>query len=312
MSHTNEPADKSKPVLKDKNPHNYRKVGFSMIVISVSLVLIGLLVWAIGSDYHFASNIMAEQEVDAMTPKSGYQIVLYDYTQPIGSKLKLLDRADSQDTAQQLQSRYIQQNTDPTGQVLIFGTVKSDNINLMANAEVAAVTPKQGYNVILFNTVYPTGAKLTNAKHDDSLVNATQYEQQQVQQIKDPDVKVVIFTPVFADNLKSITGSSVPVPAFTALANQTTATNLLQTTKTQSAPINATTAVNSTTTTVQPAISSNQTGVSTEKTNANATVSSIVVHPTNQSSTSTTTNVTKSTSKSVTLNEKITVNASSK
>jgi len=309
MSSQSGPDDKSKPVLKDKNPHNYRKVGFSMIVISVSLVLIGLVVWSIGSDYHFASNIMAAQEVDAMTPKAGYQIVLYDYSQPIGAKLKLLDHADSMDTAQELQNQYTQQNTDAQGQVLVFGTSQSDNINLMANAEVAAQTPKQGYNIILVNTAYPVGAKLTNAKHDDLLVNATQYEQTQVNQIKDPDVQVVIFTPSFTDNLKAITGSSVPVPAFAAFANQTSiAASLPQTTESST-----TVAINSTGTTVQPIVTSNQTGSNVEKTSVNATVSTIVLTPlTNQTSASTqNTSTTNTTSKSVTLNESVSVATSS-
>ena len=309
MSSQSGPDDKSKPVLKDKNPHNYRKVGFSMIVISVSLVLIGLIVWSIGSDYHFASNIMAAQEVDAMTPKAGYQIVLYDYSQPIGAKLKLLDHADSMEAAQELQNQYTQQNTDAQGQVLVFGTSQSDNINLMANAEVAAQTPKQGYNIILFNTAYPVGAKLTNAKHDDSLVNATQYEQQQVSQIKDPDVQVVIFTPSFIDNLKAITGSNVPVAAFAALANQTSvAASLPQTTE------NSTAIINGTSTAVQPVVASNQTGSNAEKTSVNATVSTIVLTPlTNQTSTGAqNTNTTNTTTKSVTLNESISVSTTSK
>ena len=308
MSSQSGPDDKSKPVLKDKNPHNYRKVGFSMIVISVSLVLIGLVVWSIGSDYHFASNIMAAQEVDAMTPKAGYQIVLYDYSQPIGAKLKLLDHADSMDAAQELQNQYSQQNTDAQGQILVFGTSQTDNINLMANAEVAAQTPKQGYNIILVNTAYPVGAKLTNAKHDDALVNATQYEQQQVSQIKDPDVQVVIFTPSFTDNLKAITGSSVPVAAFAAFANQTSvAASLQQTTE------NSNAVINSTNTVVQPIIASNQTGSNTEKTSVNATVSTIVLNPlTNQTNTSAkNTNATNTISKSVTLNESISVSTSS-
>src|SRR5438445_12939475 len=108
MSTHNEPAGNTKPVVRDKNPHNYRKVGYSMIVISVSLVLIGLLVWAIGSNYHFASNIMAEQEVDAMTPKQDYNIVSFDYTQPVGAKVRLLDHSDSINAAKKIQDQYMQ------------------------------------------------------------------------------------------------------------------------------------------------------------------------------------------------------------
>jgi len=307
MSSQSGPDDKSKPVLKDKNPHNYRKVGFSMIVISVSLVLIGLVVWSIGNDYHFASNIMAAQEVDAMTPKAGYQIVLYDYSQPIGAKLKLLDHANSMDAAQALQNQYTQQNTDAQGQVLVFGTSQSDNVNLMANAEVAAQTPKQGYNVILVNTAYPVGAKLTNVYHDNVLANVTQYEQQQVSQIKDPDVQVVIFTPSFTDDLKTITGSSVPAPAFAAFANQTSIIASLPQTTGNTAAV-----INSTGTAVQPIVTSNQTGSNVEKTSVNATVSTIILTPlTNQTSANAqNTNTTNTTSKSVTLDESIGVNVS--
>jgi hypothetical protein len=215
-------SDKSKPVVKEKNPHYYRKVGYCMIVISVFLVIIGLLVWSIGSNYHYASNIMANQEVDAMTPKAGYAIVLFDYSQPIGAKIKLLEHTDSPDSAQQLKNQYTKQNTDTKGQVLIFDSMETDNLNVMANAEVAAMTPKQGYNVILFNTVLPVGAKLTLGIHEDLIENATRYEQQQIDQIKDPDVKVVIFTSSFIDNLKMVTGSSIPVEAFADLANNKT------------------------------------------------------------------------------------------
>src|SRR5579872_3157303 len=105
MSASNEPANNPKPVVKDKNPHNYRKVGYSMIVISVSLVVIALLVWAIGDDYHYSSNIMGLQEIDAMTPKSGYNIVMFDISQPVGAKLKLLDQASDLDAALALQAQ---------------------------------------------------------------------------------------------------------------------------------------------------------------------------------------------------------------
>src|SRR5712692_8869176 len=127
MSAANEPKDKSMSVVKDKDPHNYRKVGYSMIVISVSLVLIGLLVWAIGDNYHFASNIMAAQEVDAMTPKLGYNIVSFDYTQPVGAKLKLLDHADSIVNAKKLQDKY-KQSTEAS-QTMILGNAPDENVD---------------------------------------------------------------------------------------------------------------------------------------------------------------------------------------
>lgn len=142
MSNPNEHSDASKPVVKDKNPHNYRKVGYSMIVISVSLVLIGLLVWAIGDDYHFSSDIMANQEIDAMTPKHGFNLVFYDTQQPVGAKLKLLDSASTIDDAQQKQIQYAQQNPSPLGKVLIFNQTLSANKQLVLGT-VAAITQYQ-------------------------------------------------------------------------------------------------------------------------------------------------------------------------
>lgn len=40
-----------------KEPHNYAKVGFSMILVSVSLVAIGLIALAIGEDVLYADKI---------------------------------------------------------------------------------------------------------------------------------------------------------------------------------------------------------------------------------------------------------------
>ena len=134
MSHPNEPSDNPQPIIKDKNPHNYRKVGYSMIVISVSLVLIGLLVWAIGNNYHFSSDIMGNQEIDAMTPKQGFNVVFYDTAQPVGAKLKLLDTASTMQEAQQKQIQYAQQNPSTTGMVLIF------NQTFSANKQLAQIT----------------------------------------------------------------------------------------------------------------------------------------------------------------------------
>jgi len=133
MSYSNEPSDSSKPVVKDKNPHNYRKVGYSMIVISVSLVAIGLLVWAIGDNYHFSSDIMANQEIDAMTPKHGFTIVYYDVAQPVGAKMKLLDSASTIDDAQQKQMQYAKENPSINGMVIIFNATYSSNQKLVAD-----------------------------------------------------------------------------------------------------------------------------------------------------------------------------------
>ena len=133
MSHSDGPSDSSKPVVKDKNPHNYRKVGYSMIVISVSLVAIGLLVWAIGDNYHFSSDIMANQEIDAMTPKHGFAIVYYDTAQPVGAKLKLLDSAPTIDDAHQKQMQYAKQEPSINGMVVIFNETYSSNQKLVTD-----------------------------------------------------------------------------------------------------------------------------------------------------------------------------------
>ena len=142
MSHSDEPSDSSKPVVKDKNPHNYRKVGYSMIVISVSLVAIGLLVWAIGDNYHFSSDIMANQEIDAMTPKHGFSILYYDTAQPVGAKMKLLDSASTIDDAHQKQMQYAKQEPSINGMVMIFNETYSSNQKLVADT-VSAIGQAQ-------------------------------------------------------------------------------------------------------------------------------------------------------------------------
>ena len=43
------------------DPHNYRKVGYSMIVVSASLVAIALVGLAIGADVLYADNIQREK-----------------------------------------------------------------------------------------------------------------------------------------------------------------------------------------------------------------------------------------------------------
>lgn len=190
-----------------KEPHNYRKVGYSMIVISVSLTILGLVVWAIGNNYHFGSDLMAGQEIGAMTPKNGYNIVSFDYTAPIGAKLKMLDHADSINETKKLQDQY--QQSVKGFQILIFGNSRDDNVNLMAHAEVSALTPTQGYNVIYFNHAMPVGAKLAMKKHDDLLVNATADEQDASKKNTDQDVSVIIFSSSYEDNLKLVLGSGL-------------------------------------------------------------------------------------------------------
>src|SRR5689334_9653601 len=111
-----------------KEPHNYRKVGYSMIVISVSLTVIGLIAWEIGSNYHFGTGLMAGQEVDAMTPKHGYNIISFDPAAPVGSKLKLLDHTDSIDNTKKLREQYRENSNGP--QILVFGDSHENNVDL--------------------------------------------------------------------------------------------------------------------------------------------------------------------------------------
>lgn len=207
MSHSNDPSGESKPVLKDKNPHNYRKVGYSMIVISVSLVLIGLLVLVIGDNYHFSGDIMAKQETDAMTPKSGYNVIVFDYTQPIGAKLKLLDSARDFETATKLKTQYTQEYLSQKGQVLIFGTSVVNNTNSISLAEVYAMTPTDGYNVVSFNTVMPPGARLSGLKLDLSLGDALNDTKKSSDLNFDKLTQIITLSSSFEDNLKQILGS---------------------------------------------------------------------------------------------------------
>ncbi|MGI0018599.1 MAG: hypothetical protein ACREA1_07805, partial [Nitrosotalea sp.] len=129
MSHSAEPSDGPKPVVKDKNPHNYRKVGYSLIVISISLVLIGLLILFIGDNYHFSGDIMAKQEIDSMTPKSGYTVIVFDYTQPIGAKLKLLGATSNLEDARKLRDQNLPDYDGQKGEVLIFDKSITNNTN---------------------------------------------------------------------------------------------------------------------------------------------------------------------------------------
>lgn len=285
MSSPPEPANNPKPVVKDKNPHNYRKVGYSMIVISVSLVAIGLLVWAIGDDYHFSTNIMAAQEVDAMTPKSGYNIVLFDASQPVGAKLKLLDEADSIDAAQALKTQDAKQNVGNTLQVLIFNSTSSYNTKLMADSEVYLMTPKSGYNVVLFNDPLPVGQKLTLGIHEEELANATDYQKSQQENLQGQDIQVLIFTSNFRDDLKMVTGSRTPVGDYANIVyNMTNQT--AQQPETQAAK-SGTNETNPTNTLNPPVSTSNNTGSQTTNQSSisgNQTVShnTVAVIPSNQ------------------------------
>ena len=44
-----------------KEPHNYAKVGYAMIVVSASLAAIGIIALAIGDDVLFSDNIQRAQ-----------------------------------------------------------------------------------------------------------------------------------------------------------------------------------------------------------------------------------------------------------
>ena len=286
MSASSEPDNNPKPVVKDKNPHNYRKVGYSMIVISVSLVVIALIVWAIGDDYHYSSNIMGLQEIDAMTPKAGYNIVEFDISQPVGAKLKMLDHADDLDTALALQSQDAKQNAGNTIQVLLFNGSKDYNLQLMSDAEVYIQTPTSGYNVVLYQGDLSVGQKITLGIHEELLANATSYQQQQIDNLKGTPVQALIFTPDYRDNLKTITGSSTPVGFYATVPNYTAP--IVQNT-TQTSTNQTVTSTNSSSTTVQsPPSTSNQTNVSTNQTAISNNQTKIITNSSAMNNTATT------------------------
>ena len=49
---------------KEKNPHNYRTVGYSMILVSASLVIIALLYLAIGDDVLYSDRVSKEKQFE--------------------------------------------------------------------------------------------------------------------------------------------------------------------------------------------------------------------------------------------------------
>jgi hypothetical protein len=277
MSIANDPADKPTPVLKDKNPHNYRKVGYWMIVISVSLVIIGLLSWDLASNYHFSSNIMALQELDTMTPKTGYNIVLFDISQPVGAKLRMLDHADTFAAAQQLQSQDAAQNPGSTIQVLIFNSTEDYNLNQMAGAEVFLQTPKTGYNVVFDTYTLAVGAKLTSGSHQATLANATAYENQAEDQIQGLEEKILIFTPSFTDNLMMVTNSSTPVTNYTLVLPPSPVSNKTQTSTNQTTPVASSSGSNATAVAPSQVQSNQTTTVAANKTAATATNQTVTV-----------------------------------
>lgn len=330
MSHPTEPSDSSKPVLKDKNPHNYRKVGYSMIVISVSLVLIGLLVLAIGNNYHFSGDIMAKQEIDSMTPKNGYTIVVFDYTQPIGAKLKLLDSASTFEDAKKLQQQYTPDYNGQKGQVLIFDKSIQNNTNSISLAEVYAMTPTSGYDVVSFNTVMPVGARLASQTLDSSSGAAVNDSARYSSANVDTQVQILTLTSSFDDNLKQILGSNYSPEFVTDNINQIKSMPAkmippppapvvqVNTTKTTSVSQNATTATIATTiitngTSIKQTNSSSTSPGLAAGTNSSLSISENMTITSPSNHTATVSNNTSSNhTKTVSLSENLAVNSTSK
>lgn len=50
--------------MEAKNPHNYRTVGYSMILVSASLVVIALLYLAIGDDVLYSDRVSKERQFE--------------------------------------------------------------------------------------------------------------------------------------------------------------------------------------------------------------------------------------------------------
>lgn len=331
MSHPTEPSDSSKPVLKDKNPHNYRKVGYSMIVISVSLVLIGILVLAIGNNYHFSGDIMAKQEVDSMTPKNGYTVVVFDYTQPVGAKLQLLGSASTFEDAKKLQQQHIPDYAGQKGQVLIFDKSIQNNTNSISLAEVYAMTPTSGYDVVSFNTVMPVGARLASQTLDSSsgaaMNDSARYSSANV----DTQVQILTFTSSFDDNLKQILGSNYDPMLVSENINQIKSMPAkmippppapvvpLNTTNTTSVVSQITPAITNATATITNSTGIKQTNSSSTLpilaagTNSSMTIAENVTATSSSNHTATVSNNTSSNhTKTISLSENLAVNSTSK
>ena len=52
-----------------KDPHNYRAVGWSMVVVSASLTMIGLIVISPLNDPHFSERILKEKQAKFLEMK---------------------------------------------------------------------------------------------------------------------------------------------------------------------------------------------------------------------------------------------------
>jgi hypothetical protein len=60
-----------------EEPHNYRKVGYSMILVAASLVVIGLLYLSIGDDVLYSDRVGKEKQFQ-------YQQMLEDAKKELG------------------------------------------------------------------------------------------------------------------------------------------------------------------------------------------------------------------------------------
>jgi archaellum component FlaF (FlaF/FlaG flagellin family) len=50
--------------MAEKDPHNYRTVGYCMILVSASLVVIALLYLSIGSDVRYSDRVNMEKQFE--------------------------------------------------------------------------------------------------------------------------------------------------------------------------------------------------------------------------------------------------------
>lgn len=50
--------------MSEVNPHNYRKVGYSMILVAASLVVIALLYLAIGDDVLYSDRVGKQKQLE--------------------------------------------------------------------------------------------------------------------------------------------------------------------------------------------------------------------------------------------------------
>lgn len=72
------------------DPHNYRKVGYSMIIVSASLVVIALLYLAIGEDVLYSDRVGKQKQFE-------YQQFLEEQQQKMGEQGKNLSVELSED-----------------------------------------------------------------------------------------------------------------------------------------------------------------------------------------------------------------------